>query len=858
VTANSHITSSDLRPYLRHCGYQEGLLKTNFPFQKLSVPLAAFADKTYDARSACVAVLDSESPEEKHIETLVKQYRDLGAPVIFVCTGPAILWWQPTTKKLTFREIIPATNVSGFFASYRDEFSPDSIRRAKTIGRLDRRYQLSFVDIGLMPLLEEQAGKHLSHLLNRMIKAIYEDLNKPKINKERGKWLFQTSFWLLAGKILKDKEVEKFKDLDLQDPSETLQCVQTHYHSDQPPESMSKLKMDALQRAVSILSEFANLRSVTTESLAYVYENTLINIEVRKALGIHATPSYLVDYIVWQLFNWIKELPSNKRTVLEPTCGHAPFLVSAARLLREMSDFTSSVDCHTYLKNHLVGMEIDDFAREIARLSLTLADIPNPNGWNLISADIFQGGQIQDKAKKSYILLCNPPFQDFTPTEKNKYTQSGNPLRYINKAVEILWRALPPMPNGSIFGVILPQGFLHSANAASLRKYILEHYDLETICTLPENVFASSRHPSTVLIGQKRKAGVSIHMSPIKTRYVHIQKLDLSSFINRYQAPEEQVDITKFLNTTNCDLRWQLLRELWEYCQKYPRLLEIADVGQGLVYKGKDLPAGFETISNRRFKDSVKGYTEYSRDIKITETPKCKWISLNKNVIRRPQWGTKAGTPQLIMNYIRVGLGPWRLKVMIDRKGHPVTSNFLVIRPKDNVWSLEILWAIMNSPFANAFSYCHSLERNNQTGMIRSIPIPKCDVSSLATLNQLVKNHFSYYLTSDELFQPEVNPKEIEQRMFAIDAEVMRLYNLPPKLERQVLNLFSGYQRKGVDFNFDRYYPEGFDAWIPLHEYLSEEFQRSSPSRVKQWVDEFRTPELISALHSATDAFSEK
>ena len=102
-----------------------------------------------------------------------------------------------------------------------------------------------------------------------------------------------------------------------------------------------------------------------------------------------------------------------------------------------------------------------------------------------------------------------------------------------------------------------------------------------------------------------------------------------------------------------------------------------------------------------------------------------------------------------------------------------------------------------------------------------------------------------------------VDAKEAKRRMLAIDAEVMRLYDLPPKLEWQVLNLFDGHKRKGVDFDFDRYYPEGFESWIPLHEYLSEEYQRSTPSFVKKWVEEVRSPELIKALEIAMEAFEE-
>ena len=106
--------------------------------------------------------------------------------------------------------------------------------------------------------------------------------------------------------------------------------------------------------------------------------------------------------------------------------------------------------------------------------------------------------------------------------------------------------------------------------------------------------------------------------------------------------------------------------------------------------------------------------------------------------------------------------------------------------------------------------------------------------------------------------QQKVDANEARQNMLAIDAEVMHLYDLPPRLERQVLDLFNGRRRKGVDFPFDRYFPEDFESWIPLHEYLSEEYQRSTPEFVQRWVDESRSPELIKALRMAVEAFREE
>ena len=91
--------------------------------------------------------------------------------------------------------------------------------------------------------------------------------------------------------------------------------------------------------------------------------------------------------------------------------------------------------------------------------------------------------------------------------------------------------------------------------------------------------------------------------------------------------------------------------------------------------------------------------------------------------------------------------------------------------------------------------------------------------------------------------------------LLKIDAEVLRLYDLPPRLEKQLLDFFAGYERKGVDFKFDRYYPEGFGSYIPLRMYLSDEFQNATVENVKQWVDETRSPEIIRAFENASKDF---
>ncbi len=73
------------------------------------------------------------------------------------------------------------------------------------------------------------------------------------------------------------------------------------------------------------------------------------------------------------------------RNVFEPACGHGAFLVSAMRLLVELSPESERTPDRRgpYLRKRLHGIDVDAFALELARLSLTLTDIPNPNGWDL-------------------------------------------------------------------------------------------------------------------------------------------------------------------------------------------------------------------------------------------------------------------------------------------------------------------------------------------------------------------------------------------------------------------------------------------------------------------------------------------
>ncbi|MGO9269444.1 MAG: N-6 DNA methylase [Terriglobia bacterium] len=254
-----------------------------------------------------------------------------------------------------------------------------------------------------MPLVEEEVGISLGVLIERNVSGLKNRLGWGEVTDEQGRWLLQTVFWLVSGKILRDKEVDSFEDLDLNDVEEVFQRLARHYDTN-PVAAGSKEELEALRESARIINQFSSLVLTTTESLAYVYENTLISKETRRSLQTHSTPSFLVDYVVGNLSDWVGEIPVGDRSVFEPACGHAAFLVSAMRLLTEMLPPGDAIPGRRgpYLRGRLHGSDIDPFALELARLSLTLTDIPNPDGWDLEPQDMFLNKRLSEHGPKNH------------------------------------------------------------------------------------------------------------------------------------------------------------------------------------------------------------------------------------------------------------------------------------------------------------------------------------------------------------------------------------------------------------------------------------------------------------------------
>ena len=783
--------------------------------------------------------------------------RALGAPVVFVCSPDVLQWWKPHGNDAELLQTVKAASVPEFFLSQGERLNPRRVYEGKTRGRVQTDYQLHFVDAGLMPLVEQETGERLSQVVARVITQMLDHVvGRQKTPSEtQMQNVFRSAFWLLAAKILRDKSVPSFKTVELVDPNDVFDRIARHYGGrSKPPPSGGPWK-HAVAGAADAISQFAHLGNVSTEALSYVYENTLVTKALRRELGIHSTPSYLVDYMVWQLAPWIEEIRPENRIVFEPACGHGAFLVSAMRLLREIEAGEDLDRRRCSFRRRLIGVDVDPFALEIARLSLTLADVPNRNGWQLLQEDVFDSDVLSDKSKQAGILLVNPPFENFPSGDRDKYAKAGRPVAHRNKTAELLRRTLGALPTAAVVGAVVPQGFLHNRDATKVRRLLLDQFDLAEICLFPDKVFTFSDMESAILLGRKGRK----HVSRFGTfRHRRVREKDADDFKERYAVSEEgRVERAKLGADPGWSMRIPSLANLWECCKGLPKLGELASIQQGLVYRGRDLPSKAITLSEKPSRGLVAGFSTLSGNLQIHLLPPRVHMNLDPSVIRRPGAGTTTGVPQVLLNYAPVSRGPWRLKAVIDRRGHAITSNYLAVRPRDRATPLESLWAICNSPVANAFTYSHSLKRHVLAGQLRRMPCPRVFETDVARVAESAKGYLAAVRDTEAPFAPEAKRANLRGLLMEMDAQVLRLYDLPPRIERQLLDLFAGHQRPGVPFAFERYYPADYTPWVPLHVYLSEGYQRSTARELRRRWKPIESGALRTALARAADASSE-
>lgn len=147
--------------------------------------------------------------------------------------------------------------------------------------------------------------------------------------------------------------------------------------------------------------------------------------------------------------------------------------------------------------------------------------------------------------------------------------------------------------------------------------------------------------------------------------------------------------------------------------------------------------------------------------------------------------------------------------------------------------SLRSLCALLNSPVAVAYIASHSPADRIRVATVEAIPVPE---QLPSTLDELIERYIAILSERSVLFARDF-AERANRALHDIDAAILESYDLPPRLEKRVLEYFRGEERTIVH-EWSHWFPPDFQPFIPLRRFLSDEYKKATSG----WVLEVFRP----------------
>ncbi|MFA5805422.1 MAG: N-6 DNA methylase [Melioribacteraceae bacterium] len=251
--------------------------------------------------------------------------------------------------------------------------------------------------------------------------------------------------------------------------------------------------------------------------------------------GQYFTPRELIAFSV----NMIK--PKVDNFILDPACGSGGFLLYALDYIRSEANnlFPNHVTdpedklnhynyWHEFAEKNLFGLEINDELSRVAKMNMIIHDDGHTNIVGHDALDFLseiKKKRSKLKANNFDLVLTNPPFgsvikrtekgegyieqfelrnylgKSTTGTDPDESTQSEMDVKRGAKSVkartsvkteilflERVWNFLKPGV-GKV-AIVLPDGILTNSSLQGVRDWILEHFQILSVVSLPQFAFA--------------------------------------------------------------------------------------------------------------------------------------------------------------------------------------------------------------------------------------------------------------------------------------------------------------------------------------------------------------------------------
>ncbi len=793
---------------LRALGYEATALHRAYSFADVlepaaetrTVALAAFTQAPESFRSAAFGVVQDE-PDSG---AAVMANRALGAPIFFSIDADDVGVWAVGARQMPrLLERVRVDQLVDLFDRYRERWTPQALHRAKAIGLTRGPVQVDFIDAGLLPAIEQEVQLKLHQTMADVLQLLLTG----DADRDSEKAAFRLTFRLLAAKILIDHQHPSASNWNRSDVEAVLDGIQAYYGLGLLGADVAAVSPDRAAAAWARLGRSITLRNISSDSLAFVYENTLVTADTRKLFGTHSTPRPVAEYILSRID--LSRFDPNTVRVVEPFAGAGIFLVAALRELRDLLPPEWSAERrHQFLIERISGAELDVFACEVATLSLILADYPNSNGWHVRSTDLFKKGALDAFLKDATVILCNPPFEDFTSDERGDYPESFAISR--SKAMVALSAAIDAAPYA--LGFVMPRGVLQQKQYRQLRARLAAHYGRIELVSLPDRIFEKATYPCALVIATDRRPAEKT-AKPVRLSAITVADAGRASFLSEGAVTSVREALRL---APEGDLWIGKLDALWSYLEDAPRLGDYADIFRGLQWRSQRSGVFEEPGAMRE-----RGVYKPADSLAPFHLMNPVWLSIDPALsyrlgpLQRP-WDKS----KVVINNQRLSRGPWRLAAAADDSGLWASQQFTGLRPIAE-YDANVLAAILNGPLANAFVTEHSTDHDFTNVMLASMPLPrKLDT---AALEEAVREYESALEEKLQTLLPADRGDDRLNRLLVwIDALVLDGYDLPPRLERQLFSYFEGRKRPTLH-DFRGWLPDDLKGYMPLYEWLTKD-----------------------------------
>lgn len=602
--------------------------------------------------------------------------------------------------------------------------------------------------------------------------------------------------------------------------------------------------------------------------------------EVRKAGGVYYTPEYIVDYIVKNTVGKIlsslslrasaKQSPTKriqKLRILDPACGSGSFLI---RAYEEMLNYYQeqkkklkpqvNTDKHgsslslraergnlqqesipkesnlkysdseirltlqekrDILKEHIFGVDIDEQAVEVTKLSLMLRmlkdeqeDISGSKILPMLDENIKCGNSLisgspielkkyfgddyykvkpfnwEEEFKEVFadggfdVVIGNPPYvtADIKDNERKYYiiNYPDSTVGKLNTYRLFTHKGLNVLKTNGLLGFIIPNTYLTDRDSQKLRELLLNNSKLKQIIFFPENlkVFENVTQATTIIIFHKTKVDLNKNIVNIIDPVTNTDSLECGNINKKYsqelflRAPDNMIITKRTAEQIN------ILEKIINNHTSFDKCVDIYQ-GEVNVSLNKDIIS--TSKKNRNFQPLIRGNNirRYYIDLSFTDN-KGSWVDALKPFRNHQDFG------RIVTQEVSNMQTKRRLNgVYIDKGiyvGH--TANYMIIR--DNKYNPNYFVALLNSYLLDFIFQSFNSTNHIPARELKRLPFRKIDftIQSDKKLHDQLVELVDVMLDLNKKIQSakgsakEQIQREITKTDNAIDNIVYKLYGI--------------------------------------------------------------------------------